>query len=134
MSNSIADLLGINHEEWIDGAICSQTDPGSFFVGKGGNTKPAKTICAQCPVSRECLEYALVHDERFGVWGGLSERERRKLKRATRPPTPTGHCGTRYGYDKHCRRGEQACPACRAAAADHAREKRARKTHRGGAA
>ncbi|HET9518524.1 MAG TPA: WhiB family transcriptional regulator, partial [Actinoplanes sp.] len=51
------------------------------FPEKGGSTREAKRICGRCEVKVECLEYALGHDERFGIWGGLSERERRKLKR-----------------------------------------------------
>lgn len=66
---------------WQDQALCAQTDPEAFFPEKGGSTREAKRICAVCDVRSECLEYALAHDERFGIWGGLSERERRKLKR-----------------------------------------------------
>jgi WhiB family redox-sensing transcriptional regulator len=67
-------------EMWREDAICSQTDPDAFYPDKGGSSKDAKTICALCPVQSECLDYALSRDERFGVWGGKSERERRKLK------------------------------------------------------
>ena len=52
-----------------------------FFPEKGQPTRVAKRICAPCPVRTECLEYALAAGERWGVWGGLSERERRRLKR-----------------------------------------------------
>jgi len=76
----VADLLG-NAPEWQERALCSQTDPEAFFPEKGGSTREAKRICSRCEVKSECLEYALGHDERFGIWGGLSERERRKLKR-----------------------------------------------------
>jgi WhiB family transcriptional regulator, redox-sensing transcriptional regulator len=76
----VADLLG-NAPEWQERALCSQTDPEAFFPEKGGSTREAKRICSRCEVKGECLEYALGHDERFGIWGGLSERERRKLKR-----------------------------------------------------
>jgi WhiB family redox-sensing transcriptional regulator len=48
---------------------------------KGGSTREAKRICAMCDVRSESIDYALENDERFGIWGGLSERERRKLKR-----------------------------------------------------
>lgn len=65
---------------WHERALCAQTDPEAFFPEKGGSTREAKKVCASCEVSSECLEYALAHDERFGIWGGLSERERRKLK------------------------------------------------------
>ena len=56
--------------------------PEAFFPEKGGSTREAKKICTGCEVRSECLSYALAHDERFGIWGGLSERERRRLKRA----------------------------------------------------
>jgi len=66
---------------WQADALCAQTDPESFFPEKGGSTRDAKKICTSCEVRSECLEYALANDERFGIWGGLSERERRKLRR-----------------------------------------------------
>ena len=66
---------------WQERALCAQTDPEAFFPEKGGSTREAKRVCATCEVREECLEYALANDERFGIWGGLSERERRKLKR-----------------------------------------------------
>jgi len=68
--------------EWQERALCAQTDPEAFFPEKGGSTREAKRICSGCEVRAECLEYALAHDERFGIWGGLSERERRRLRRA----------------------------------------------------
>ena len=66
---------------WQERALCAQTDPEAFFPEKGGSTREAKKVCTGCDVRSECLEYALANDERFGIWGGLSERERRKLKR-----------------------------------------------------
>ena len=66
---------------WQERALCAQTDPEAFFPEKGGSTREAKKVCTRCEVRAECLEYALAHDERFGIWGGLSERERRKLKK-----------------------------------------------------
>lgn len=66
---------------WQTDALCAQTDPEAFFPEKGGSTRDAKRICTSCDVRAQCLEYALQNDERFGIWGGLSERERRKLKR-----------------------------------------------------
>lgn len=79
----LADLLG-NVPEWQARALCAQTDPEAFFPEKGGSTRDAKRICARCEVKENCLQYALDHDERFGIWGGLSERERRKIKRQAR--------------------------------------------------
>ena len=81
-------LLEPDAEEmgWQDRALCAQTDPEAFFPEKGGSTREAKKVCLTCDVRQECLEYALAHDERFGIWGGLSERERRR-----------GRCGTNLG-------------------------------------
>ena len=70
-----------DEDQWQERALCAQTDPEAFFPEKGGSTREAKRICQGCEVRDECLEYALAHDERFGIWGGLSERERRRLKR-----------------------------------------------------
>ena len=66
---------------WQDKARCAETDPEAFFPEKGGSTREAKKVCRSCEVRPECLQYALDRDERFGIWGGLSERERRRLKR-----------------------------------------------------
>jgi WhiB family redox-sensing transcriptional regulator len=66
---------------WQTDSLCAQTDPEAFFPEKGGSTRDAKKICSSCEVRAHCLEYALENDERFGIWGGLSERERRKLRK-----------------------------------------------------
>ncbi|GAA0919898.1 WhiB family transcriptional regulator [Pseudonocardia zijingensis] len=81
---AVAALIEEDGEEqdWQERALCAQTDPEAFFPEKGGSTREAKRICSGCEVRAECLEYALAHDERFGIWGGLSERERRRLRRA----------------------------------------------------
>jgi len=80
----LAELFDVAEEhDWQERALCAQTDPEAFFPEKGGSTREAKRICQGCEVRSECLEYALQHDERFGIWGGLSERERRKLKKRT---------------------------------------------------
>jgi WhiB family transcriptional regulator, redox-sensing transcriptional regulator len=67
-------------EEWRLDALCAETDPEAFFPEKGGSTREAKRVCTGCAVRVECLEYALTSDERFGIWGGLSERERRRVR------------------------------------------------------
>jgi WhiB family redox-sensing transcriptional regulator len=69
---------------WKDQGLCRQTDPEVFFPEKGRSTKEAKAVCRRCPVREDCLETALAADERFGIWGGLSERERRRLKKGVR--------------------------------------------------
>jgi WhiB family redox-sensing transcriptional regulator len=79
--NGFDDMFESIEDQWQERALCAQTDPEAFFPEKGGSTREAKRICLGCEVRDECLEYALANDERFGIWGGLSERERRRLKR-----------------------------------------------------
>ena len=69
---------------FMDLGSCRGMDPDIFFPDRGESLAPAKTVCGECIVRDECLEFALDHGERFGVWGGTSERERRKLRRARR--------------------------------------------------
>jgi WhiB family redox-sensing transcriptional regulator len=82
--SSVLRLFAVPDESgplaWQRRALCAQTDPEAFFPEKGGSTREAKRVCCSCEVRAECLEYALVNDERFGIWGGCSERERRRLK------------------------------------------------------
>jgi WhiB family transcriptional regulator, redox-sensing transcriptional regulator len=72
-------VLGTD-DGWRQDALCAETDPEAFFPEKGGSTREAKRVCSGCSVRAECLESALANDERFGIWGGLSERERRRLR------------------------------------------------------
>jgi WhiB family redox-sensing transcriptional regulator len=65
---------------WMELARCAEVDPEAFFPEKGGSTRRAKLVCGGCEVRAECLGYALDHGERFGIWGGLSEQERRRLR------------------------------------------------------
>lgn len=74
-------MIQIETLPWASQAKCLQADPETFFPEKGGSTREAKRICALCEVREECLEFALDNEERFGIWGGLSERERRREKR-----------------------------------------------------
>ena len=84
-ASNVLSLFGAPEDDgpmgWQERALCAQTDPEAFFPEKGGSTREAKRICSGCEVRAECLDYALAHDERFGIWGGLSERERRRLRR-----------------------------------------------------
>ena len=69
-------------EDWIEVAACLGAGPDPWFPGKGAQAdRKAKRICAGCPVRSDCLEYALTHHERYGVWGGLNEKERRAVRR-----------------------------------------------------
>lgn len=93
---SIWISFGLQGQAWHDQAKCLASDPGLFFPEKGGTAygaaQFAKDICngktgprdRPCPVLQECLEWAIVNNEGFGVWGGLSERERRRLRRERR--------------------------------------------------
>jgi WhiB family transcriptional regulator, redox-sensing transcriptional regulator len=74
-------ILPVEIQPWYEKAACLDKDADCFFPEKGGSTRAAKRICQTCSVQAECLDYALDNDERFGIWGGLSERERRRLKR-----------------------------------------------------
>lgn len=69
-------------EGWQDQANCMGVDPDLFFPERGASTREAKGVCQGCEVREDCLEYALANSEKFGIWGGLSERERRRLRRA----------------------------------------------------
>jgi WhiB family transcriptional regulator, redox-sensing transcriptional regulator len=66
---------------WQRYANCLGVDPDLFFPERGGSTREAKEVCRGCVVRTECLQYALDNAEKFGIWGGLSERERRRLRR-----------------------------------------------------
>jgi len=67
---------------WQENANCLGVDPDLFFPERGASTREAKEVCRGCVVREDCLEYALVHGEKFGIWGGMSERERRRIRRA----------------------------------------------------
>ncbi|GHG31514.1 WhiB family transcriptional regulator [Streptomyces filamentosus] len=66
---------------WREDALCAQAGPEFFFPAPGSSTREAKQLCGACEGRVACLEYALAHDERFGVWGGLSEKERLRIRR-----------------------------------------------------
>jgi WhiB family redox-sensing transcriptional regulator len=67
---------------WRQRANCVGLDPNLFFPVRGSSTREAKEVCRGCVVRGECLDYSLSSHEKFGIWGGLSERERRRIRRA----------------------------------------------------
>lgn len=84
----LASSLALAHAryDWRKYSLCRDTDPDLFFpVGTTGQAliqiARAKEVCAQCPVSRECLEFALETNQDSGIWGGTSEEERRVMRR-----------------------------------------------------
>jgi WhiB family redox-sensing transcriptional regulator len=79
----IVELLsGMEDRGWQARANCMGVDPDLFFPERGASTREAKEVCRGCVVRDDCLEYALDNGEKFGIWGGMSERERRRLRRA----------------------------------------------------
>jgi len=92
-------------QPWASDALCAQVDPEIFHPEKGGSTREAKKVCAACFVQAECLDWALTTNERFGIWGGLSERERRAISAGTTTTCPD--CGQFFynqnGYLSHQR-------------------------------
>lgn len=106
---------------WMADALCTQVDHDLWFPEKGQPTRQAKRICAACPVRETCLTYAVENQEAWGVWGGLSEPERRKVADQRGLPRPSRArdlepaCGTYRGYRRHRAAGEEACEPCKAA-------------------
>jgi WhiB family redox-sensing transcriptional regulator len=85
VTEGAAKVLGVKADtaelHWTKRALCAEVGGDEFYPEKGGSVREAKAVCRGCEVRAECLAYALEHDERFGIWGGLSEPERRRLKR-----------------------------------------------------
>lgn len=81
MHRKLIEALAVDDLGWQDYANCRGADADLFFPERGASTRKAKSICAACQVRVECLEFAVVNSEKFGIWGGLSERERRKIRK-----------------------------------------------------
>lgn len=69
------------NRDWADLGRCATADPELFFPQPGADSTVARAICRTCPVRRQCLEYALVTGQRHGIWGGMTESQRRRLRR-----------------------------------------------------
>ena len=82
--DALAEMLGDERFAWQQRANCQGLDPDLFFPDRGTSTAEAKKVCADCAVKEDCLEWALDAGEKFGIWGGTSERERRRLRKARR--------------------------------------------------
>src|ERR1700740_477681 len=80
MRISIAGEAEVEVRAWQDYANCLGVDPDLFFPERGASTKEAKEVCRGCVVREECLEYALANGEKFGIWGGMSEPERPRIR------------------------------------------------------
>jgi WhiB family redox-sensing transcriptional regulator len=81
--NELPDPINLTplRRDWVIFGNCTGVDPELFYPGRGASTKEAKQVCQGCAVRKECLEFALANGEKFGIWGGLSERERRRIRR-----------------------------------------------------
>lgn len=88
-------------QPWSSDALCAETDPEAFFPDRGKTLRTAKEICTQCSAREGCLYWALTVDEKFGVWGGLTEKERRKLARAHHCPDCDRTFSTFRGASSH---------------------------------
>jgi WhiB family redox-sensing transcriptional regulator len=77
-------LVAEQGQGWRAEANCRGVDPDLFFPERGATTGEAKAVCAACVVREDCLEYAIANGEKFGIWGGMAERQRRVLRRARR--------------------------------------------------
>ena len=97
---------------WQDLANCLGVDPDLFFPERGASTREAKEVCRGCVVREDCLEYALANGEKFGIWGGLSERERRRIRR-TSPTNSPPATGTRAATRSVAGAGPNSCGATR---------------------
>ena len=78
----IEALIGEGERTWHSRANCMGVDPDLFFPERGSSTREAKEVCRGCVVRDDCLEFAIANGEKFGIWGGISERERRRVRRA----------------------------------------------------
>lgn len=81
MQSKLIEALAVDELAWQDYANCRGADADLFFPERGASTRKAKAICGACEVKAECLESAIVNGEKFGIWGGMSERERRRVRK-----------------------------------------------------
>lgn len=82
MLEHLKEALSTGYDlEWQDGANCKGANADLFFPERGASTRTAKGICRECSVRVDCLEFAITTGEKFGIWGGMSERERRRVRK-----------------------------------------------------
>lgn len=129
-------------DDWRHRAACRDESPEAFFVDAGYLGKrlsregfhlaveEAKAVCRRCPVIDECAEWAFDNDERYGIWGGLTEDERARMRRRAGRKRKEPDHGTTAGYKQHRRLGEKACESCLAANRRMAQDFSARKAAR----
>jgi len=110
------DLGGPDGPTWQDAARCAEVDPEIFFPERGGSVRAAKNVCRGCEVRDACLEYALEHGEEWGIWGGLSERQRRPLLAARENGPGTARerepAAALCRSGRHLKNGPGRCAGC----------------------
>jgi WhiB family redox-sensing transcriptional regulator len=127
--------FNVTAQPWHAERACHDVPPSVFYIEQfEGSYRRARTICAACPVSTECLQWALTGGpdgtgEHDGMWAGTTPRERQEMRMNAAPRRKRTHavCGTSSGYSKHYRNGEKPCDACRAAWSADDRERQARR-------
>lgn len=114
--SDLTDLLNRHRPDWMDFANCMGVDADLFFPSPGESHADANAVCNACQVKTQCLQYALDNGEKFGIWGGASEKWRRKVRRGEAPPGKPGRqpspCGSEAAYRRHHRNREPACDIC----------------------
>lgn len=88
MNTPWGEVTAVTHDDWGAQAVCASVDPEIVFLDKGGSPRPAKRVCARCPVAKECLRWALDTGQAHGVWGGLTTLQRNQIRRRPAPPPP----------------------------------------------
>ncbi|MCG0066267.1 WhiB family transcriptional regulator [Streptomyces tricolor] len=125
----------IRNLAWLQHAACAGMDVRAFFSSghhARAQVNEARRVCATCPVQTQCAAWAIETGERWGVWGGMSQKQLREKRRrfTSRAKTSTtapssrkrkrqpAKCGTRSGYQKHLREKTEICGPCRQANTD----------------
>jgi WhiB family redox-sensing transcriptional regulator len=130
--------IDLARPDWMQHAACRGMDAALFMPERGDidTLNQAKAVCQTCHVRLECLEYGL--EEKYGVWGGMAESARRKLRARRYQQTGIKHFRTRKpiehgtvaGYHQHKRRREEPCESCRRANSINSMERKARREAR----
>lgn len=108
--SGVEKVLDFVYPEWMSRGACQGLDPTLFFPERGEDVAQAKAVCRACDVRSECLQYALDAGERFGCWGGTSERERRRIRSGRPGPALVGRRPAEHGTRRTMRTCD--CPKC----------------------
>jgi WhiB family transcriptional regulator, redox-sensing transcriptional regulator len=119
--------LNFSPQPWMVRANCRGMTTNDFFPERGENraNAAARQVCDGCAVRDECIQFALDNNETAGIWGGLSGKQRRALRRQRQGSQAFApEHGTRAGYQWHVRWGVEPCDACREADRDYESQRR----------